>query len=151
MENKTQEEIEREMLALNGQFGEFLRTKGIGAKFRLAFANMGESARRQRERDKAQLSERKAQAAEENKEFVEFCHTKGLRAKCRLVAENVKAGAAEQAQRHPASGKKGMPEAKAAGQESRYTAEELSAAFNEFLAAKGLDGEYVAIVNKEKE
>ncbi len=48
MENraKTQPEIEQGMLELNNQFAAFLHTKGIAAKFRLAFHNMSESAKK---------------------------------------------------------------------------------------------------------
>ncbi|MBO5198180.1 MAG: hypothetical protein J6B85_06635 [Lachnospiraceae bacterium] len=95
MENntKTQQEIEKEMLELNEQFRTFLHTKGIGAKFRVAFDNMEQSKEKQREADKANYEAVKAQSAEDNKEFVEFLHTKGVKAKYNLVVENVKNGA----------------------------------------------------------
>ena len=95
MENrtKTQAEMEKEMLELNEQFGAFLRTKGIAAKYKLAFHGMGESARRQHEADAAHFQAVKAQSAEDNQEFVEFLHTKGVKAKFHLVIENIKKGA----------------------------------------------------------
>ena len=44
---KTEEEITQEILDLNNQFSEFLHTKGISKKFRLAFSNMGDAAHKQ--------------------------------------------------------------------------------------------------------
>lgn len=40
------QDIEQEMLELNAQFEEFLHTKGIGAKFKLALNNVSESAKK---------------------------------------------------------------------------------------------------------
>ena len=80
----SQEEISK-------QFEEFCHTKGIVAKFRVAFEQMGENARRQHEKDKANIEAVKN--SEENKEFREFLHTNGFKAKCRLVIENIKRGA----------------------------------------------------------
>ena len=95
MENrtKTQQEIEQEMLELNDQFAEFLHTKGIAAKFKLAFNNMGESAIKQHAADVAEFEALKAQSAEDNKDFAEFLRTKGIKAKYKLVVENIKKGA----------------------------------------------------------
>ncbi len=47
MENitKTQQEIEQEMLQLNDQFAEFLRTKGIKAKYKLVVENIKKGAK----------------------------------------------------------------------------------------------------------
>ena len=82
---KTQQEIE--------QFSTFLHTKGIKAKFKLAFSNMKESAKKQHAADVAEFEAVKAQSAEDNKEFVEFLHTKGIKEKYKLVIENIKKGA----------------------------------------------------------
>jgi len=90
---KTQQEIEQEMLELNEQFSQFLHTKGIAAKFKLAFNNMGESAKKQHAADVAEFEAVKAKSAEDNKEFAEFLRTKGIKAKYRLVIENIKKGA----------------------------------------------------------
>ena len=62
MENKTktQKEIEQEMLELNEQFSSFLHTKGIAAKFKLAFNNMSESAKKQHAADVAEFAAVKA-------------------------------------------------------------------------------------------
>lgn len=152
MENqvKTQDQIEQEMLELNKQFGEFLHTKGITAKFKLAFSNMGDSARKQHETDKAQFEAVKAQSAEENAEFVEFLHTKGLKAKFNLVVENIKKGAEAAPQRTAESIAKRAaqthssvnPYAGVHAAHGLYTAESLSREFNEFLKMKGLDTQY---------
>ena len=64
MENrtKTQQEIEQEMMELNDQFAAFLHTKGIAAKFKLAFNNMSESAKKQHAADlAAQIAKVKAE------------------------------------------------------------------------------------------
>ncbi len=153
---KTPEQIEKEMLEINNQFREFLHTKGIVAKFKLAFANMGESARRQHEQDKRQIEAVKN--SEENKQFVEFVHTKGFKAKCRLVIENMKKGAVESRQKTAGD----IAKVKAQTQASiavasgkpvsinptEWTAEDISREFNEFLKSKGLDGEYTVVVAK---
>ena len=96
MEEKVlnQEEV-KEVEELNDQFVEFLHTKGIKAKFKLAFANMKESTKAQHEKDVANFNAVKAKSIEENKEFYEFLHTKGFKAKVKLVIENIKKGAKE--------------------------------------------------------
>lgn len=156
---KTQEQIEREMLELNRQFGEFLREKNIFKKFKIAFANMGESARRQHEQDKANMQAAKAKSAEENAEFAEFIHTKGFKAKCKLIIENMKNGAKNAPQRtetqiaksraqmqaNIAAANVHNPRATQPYEETEVQdmdAESLVAVFNEFLKSKGLDGEY---------
>ena len=90
---KTQQEIEQEMLEMGEQFSTFLHTKGIKAKFKLAFSNMKESAKKQHAADVAEFEAVKTQSAEDNKEFVEFLHTKGIKEKYKLVIENIKKGA----------------------------------------------------------
>lgn len=156
MENKvkTQQEIEQEIAELNEQFGAFLRTKGITAKFKLAFSDMAESAKAQHEADKANFDAVKAQSAEENKEFVEFLHTKGLKAKITLVVENIKKGAAQSREKTAAQ----IAQAKASAHANvanadygaqNYSADQLSAEFNAFLKAKGLDGKYTVVVTEE--
>ena len=161
MENqvKTQAQIEQEMLELNKQFGEFLHTKGITAKCKLAFSNMGDSARKQHEADKAQYESVKAQSAEENAEFVEFLHTKGLKAKFKLVVENIKKGAEAAPQRTTESIAKSAahahapvnPYAGAHAAHGHYTAESLSKEFNEFLKMKGLDTQYTVEIKGSDE
>ena len=89
------EQEENEVKELNEQFVEFLHKKGIKAKFKLAFANMKESARIQHQKDVKSFQEVKAKSIEENREFYEFLHTKGFKAKVKLVIENMKKGAKE--------------------------------------------------------
>ena len=43
--NKTQQKIEQEMLELNDQFAEFLRTKGMKAKYKLVVENIKKGAK----------------------------------------------------------------------------------------------------------
>lgn len=156
---KTQAQIEQEMLELNKQFSEFLHTKGIAAKFKLAFSNMGDSARTQHEADKAQYGAVKAQSAEENAEFVEFLHTKGIKAKFNLVVENIKKGAEAAPQRTAASIAKAAAQAHApvnpyAGVHAahgHYTAESLAEEFDEFLKMKGLDTQYTVEIKDADE
>ncbi len=140
--NQNQEEISR-------QFEEFCHTKGIVAKFKVAFANMAESARKQKEADKAHLEEVKRQSAEANPEFTEFLHTKGIKAKVKLVIENIKKGAKESSERvrkQIEQAKHGAPSVTAT---RTYSADELTREFNAFLKAKGLDDKYVVEVTEE--
>lgn len=158
---KTQQQIEQEMLELNQQFSEFLHTKGIRAKCKLAFSNMGEAAHAQHEQDVAQFEAVKAQSVEDNKEFVEFLHAKGVKAKFHLVVENVKSGAktspqstAEQIARVQAQTAEAVARANAYGNSNAaahkdYTAESLANEFNAFLRSKGLDGQYTVAITEE--
>lgn len=161
MENqlKNQKEIEQEMVKVNEQFGEFLHTKGITAKFKLAFENMAESVHKQREISNANFEAIKAQSEEENKEFIEFLHTKGFKAKFHLVIENIKKGAKEVSQKNsrqivkvnPAT-QINIPQVKSYGSLTPqiYTAESLSQEFNAFLKAKGLDTKYTVVITEEQ-
>lgn len=136
---------------ISRQFEEFCHTKGIVAKFKVAFGNMAESARKQKEADKAAFAEVKRQSAEANPEFTEFLHTKGFKAKVKLVIENIKKGAKEsneKVRRQIEQAKHGAP---AVAAYKEYSAEELSREFNAFLKTKGLDGKYVVEVTKEGE
>lgn len=87
--------MENQVKEVNEQFQEFLQTKGIKAKFKLAFENMKENTKLQHEQDVKQFNEIKQKSIEENKDFVEFLHTKGLKAKINLVIANIKKGARE--------------------------------------------------------
>ena len=147
MENraKTQQEIEQEMLELNDQFSAFLHTKGIAAKFKLAFNNMGESARKQHAADVAEFEAVKAQSAEDNKEFAEFLRTKGIKAKYKLVVENIKKGAKEASANTAAQ----IAKVRAERQVAEVNAATLEGEFNAFLKAKGLDGKYTVSVTEE--
>ena len=144
MEQNTNQNYEE----ISKQFEEFCHTKGIAAKFKVAFANMAENTRRQREADKAQLEEVKRKSAEANPEFTEFLHTKGFKAKVKLVIENIKKGAKESNERV----RKQIEQAKHGAPVTvrDYSADELSREFNAFLKSKGLDDKYsVEITEKE--
>ena len=162
MENrvKTQQEIEQEMLEVNEQFSAFLHTKGIAAKFKLAFNNMGESAIKQHAADVAEFEAVKAKSAEDNREFNEFLHTKGLKAKYKLVIENIKKGAkatpantAAQIAKVQAGTQAAIARANAMGKPqvavAEVTAATLEEEFNAFLKSKGLDGKYTVCVTEE--
>lgn len=160
---------------ISKQFEEFCHTKGIAAKFKVAFSDMAENTRRQKEADKAGLQEVKRQSEENNPEFTEFLHTKGFKAKVRLVIENIKKGAKEAPYKTAAAvdgisaqTKANIARAQANVQSSaagygvhscgvktkdisEYTAEQLSHEFNEFLKAKGLDGKYAVEITGEND
>lgn len=134
---------------ISKQFEEFCHTKGIVAKFKVAFEQMGENARRQKEQDKANIEAVKN--SEENKEFREFLHTKGFKAKCRLVIENIKKGAAnanaETARKIDELHAKTQANACAhsanfGAKPADYSAEQIAAEFNAFLKERGLDEKY---------
>lgn len=154
MENKTQEQIEKEMLNLNEQFTEFLHTKGIKAKFKLAFANMKESAHLQHEKDVQQIKDIKE--SEENQQFVEFLHTKGIKAKYKLVIENLKQSAATSREttakniaQVQAQTKENIARATGKVVTPVYTAQTLEEEFNNFLKSKGLDTKYTVKITEE--
>lgn len=160
MENKvkTQGEYEAELLALNERFSEFLHTKGIAAKFRLAFADMKTSAQKQHAEDVARFEAVKAENAERNADFVAFLKAKGLKAKLRLVIEGIKRGAqnaprttAAQIARVKAETDAQIARANAAakGAPTEISAEQLAAEFNAYLAARGLDGKFALTVVEE--
>lgn len=143
---------------LNGQFSAFLHTKGIKAKFKLAFNNMSESAAKQHAADVAEFEAVKAKSAEDNKEFAEFLHTKGIKAKYKLVVENLKNGAKNAPQNTAAQIAKVQAETQAAVKRANalgkpYTAgavsaESLEDEFNAFLTSKGLSGKYTVSVEE---
>lgn len=159
---------------ISKQFEEFCHTKGIAAKFKVAFANMAENTRKQKEADKAQLEEVKRKSAEANPEFTELLHTKGFKAKVKLIIANLKKGCKEAPAKTAATvdgisaqTKANIAKAQAnvyrttAGyggnaygakvtDASEYTADELAREFNEFLKAKGLDGKYAVEVTGEE-
>lgn len=154
---------------ISKQFEEFCHTKGIVAKFKLAFAQMGENARKQKEADKAQFEEVKRQSAEATPEFTEFLHTKGFKAKVKLIIANLKKGCKEAPARTAAAvdgisaqtrtniaraqanvyrttaGYGTNPYGAKTKDASEYSADELAREFNEFLKAKGLDSYMVEV------
>lgn len=145
--NENQKVVEQEMLELNNQFGEFLRTKGIKAKFKLAFSNMAESTRKQHEKDVKSFNEVKAKSIEDNKDFVEFLHAKGIKAKFKVVVNNIKKGIKEAPQKTARQIANSKPNI--ANNNDNISAEILSKEFNEFLKAKNLDSEYVVEIIEE--
>lgn len=160
---RTPQEVEQEMLELNEQFRAFLHTKGISAKFTVAFKNMEQSAHKQHEADKANFETVRAQSAEDNREFVEFLHTKGAKAKYNLIVENMKKGsknaphntAAQVAKIH-AQTQEAVARANAYRDPySKITPETCTAAsladeFHAFLRSKGLDGRYTVLITTEE-
>lgn len=159
-QNKTQKEIEREMNELNEQFREFLHTKGIAAKFKLAFSNIGESTTKQHEVDKANFERVKKQSTEDNKEFVDFLHTKGVKEKVRLVVKNMKEEAknaqkntATQIAMATANATNNIPNYDAYGhpvQKKTATSQTLADEFEEFLKEKGLYAKYSIEITEEE-
>lgn len=138
--------LNQEQKEVNDQFKEFLQTKGIKAKFNLAFENMKESAKQQHEKDVKAFNEVKQQSMEENKDFVEFLHTKGLKAKIKLVIEDIKKGA-----REANVNTKAQIEASKKLATPSYNADTLTKEFNEFLKMKGLSNKYVVTIEKVEE
>lgn len=148
---------------ISKQFEEFCHTKGLVAKFKVAFSDMADNARKQRELDKANFDEVKRKSMEENPEFSEFVHTKGLKAKIKLVVENMKKSAKEAPQKTAvavdnirAQTKANIAHSQAKVQsttiqhkKNEYSADELSREFNEFLKAKGLDSKYAVEITSE--
>lgn len=144
----SQEEISK-------QFEEFCKTKGFVAKFKVAFAQMGENAKKQHAQNKANIEAVKN--SEENKEFREFLHTKGFKAKCKLVIENIKKGAANAnantAKKLDALHAQTQANINAhrvnAKTPAEYSAKELSEEFNAFLKEHGLDKKYSVQIEEE--
>lgn len=155
---KTQAETQAELEELNACFSEFLHTKGIGARFRLAFANMKESAKRQHAEDVARLEAVKAESAEQNADFIAFLKAKGFKAKLRLVIEGIKRGAANASKNTAAQIAKVKADTAASvaragvgtqAAPTEISAEELAAEFNKYLAKRGLDGKFTLTVVEE--
>ena len=145
--------MEKVTKELNEQFTEFLQTKGIKAKFSLAFENIKESAKAQHQKDVANFKAIKEKSIEENKDFYEFLKTKGIKAKYKLVVENIKKGARESREKTKEQIEKGKqlgkPNLNVSPVKSDYSADELTKEFNEFLKMKGLDSKYTVSVVEE--
>lgn len=149
---ENQKQVEKEMMELNQQFAEFLHTKGIKSKFKLAFSNMAESARKQHEKDVKNFNEIKN--SQENKDFVEFLHTKGIKAKFHLVIENIKRGikeAPEKTAKQIANTRANVYNSYSRKQvnNEEVTAEMLAKEFNEFLKLKGLESKFKVEISEE--
>ena len=139
------ENMEKE---LTNQFDEFLKTKGLKAKFKLAFENMKESTKKQHEADVANFQAVKQKSIEENKEFYEFLHTKGFKAKVKLVIENIKKGAKESR----AKTKEQIEKSKyVANPYSSITQQQLEKEFNEFLEKKAIGNKFTVKIEKVEE
>ena len=140
---------------ISKQFEEFCNTKGIKAKFKVAFSQMKENAHHQHEQDKANIEAIKN--SKENQEFKEFLHTKGFKAKCRLVIENIKKGAknanADTARKIDELNQKTKVSINAhkvnSNENSEYSAKQLSEEFNAFLKEHGLDEKYSVEIVEE--
>jgi sulfatase maturation enzyme AslB (radical SAM superfamily) len=138
------ENMEKE---LTSQFDEFLKTKGLKAKFKLAFENMKESTKAQHEKNVQNFNQVKEQSIENNKDFYEFLQTKGLKAKIKLVIENIKKGAQESREKT----KEQIARAKELGNPNKTISEEqLNKEFNAFLKQKGLDKKYIVTIEEVK-
>ncbi len=160
---------------ISRQFEEFCHTKGIAAKFKVAFINMAENTRKQKEADKAQLEEVKRQSTESNPEFTELLHTKGFKAKVKLIIANLKKGCKEAPAKTAATvdgisaqtkaniaktqanvyrttaGYGAQPYGVKVKDASEYSADELAREFSEFLKSKGLDGYTVEVTGEEND
>lgn len=136
------EEMEKE---LDTQFKEFLHTKGIRTKFKLAFENMKESAAEQHKKDRENFAEVRQKSYEENKEFVDMLHTKGFKAKVKVIIEGFKKSARESKQKT----KEAVEQSKKVSTCKEISAEGLSAEFNLFLKERGLDSKYTVRVIEE--
>ena len=147
-----QKQVEQEMLELNNQFSEFLKTKGIKAKFKLAFSNMADSAKKQHAQDVKNFKEIKEKSIEENKDFVEFLQAKGIKAKFHVVVENIKRGIKEAPQKTAKQIANSKPSINNNVVKPTITisAEELSNELNEFLKLKGLSNEYKVEIVENK-
>lgn len=131
------EQEQNEVKELNEQFVEFLHTKGIKAKFKLAFSNMKESAKIQHQKDVQSFQTIKEKSIEENREFYEFLHTKGFKAKVKLIIENIKKGARE-AKNRPVSSYNHINEVN------------LDKELELFLKSKNLDKKYKITIEEIK-
>ena len=141
-EDSNEEEVEE----IKSEFEEFLHTKGVKAKFKLAFSNMKKSAAIQHKQDVENFNRINEASKEENKEFYEFLHTKGLKAKFKLVIENIKKGARES----KAKTKEQIEKSKRLSNPNLYTVNDLNMEFNTYLKRKGLDKKYTITIEEVK-
>lgn len=140
------ENIEDEMVDVNQQFTDFLKTKGIKARFKLAFSNMKDNAAVQHQESVREFKEIKKESRENNKEFVEFLETKGLKAKFYVVVNGFKNGIKEVKSIDKDSD---LEEETVECNSTDCKATELSTEFNNFLKMQGLDTKYqVQIIEK---
>ena len=140
-----QENEINEVNELNEQFKEFLKTKGIKAKFKLAFSNMKDSTKKQHEIDKANFKSVKEKSIEDNREFYEFLHTKGFKAKVKLVIANIKKGAKEAKTKDYRK-----PNIPTVVYNTNIHTVDINKEFELFLKAKGLDKKYTVTIEEIK-
>lgn len=146
-----QNQVEQEMLELNSQFSEFLKTKGIKAKFKLAIRNIVDSAKKQHQQDIKSFNEIKEKSKEENKDFVEFLEAKGIKAKFHVIVENIKRGIKETPQKTAQQIANSKPSINNMDKSiTKITAKDLNKEFNEFLKAKGLSNDYIVEIVEVK-
>ncbi len=139
-----QNQVEQEMLELKSQFSEFLKTKGIKAKFKLAIGNIVDSAKKQHKQDIKSFNEIKENYKEENKDFVEFLEAKGIKAKFHVIVENIKRGIKETPHKTAQQIANSKPSISNIDKSiTKITANDLNKEFNEFLKAKGLSNDYI--------
>lgn len=130
---------EQDLNELNNQFKQFLKTKGIKAKFKVAVEGLKENTKKQHEVDKANFEEVKAKSYEDNKQFVEFLKTKGLKAKIKLVINNIKEGAKNaRVDVH----KVNVPT------QPKVNVQTLTNDFEGYLKSKGLDNKYKVTIEE---
>lgn len=124
------ESNKEEIINLNQQFSDFLHTKGLIEKLKLAFTNMKKSTKIRHEEDVKNFNLQKEKSIKENQEFYEFLHTKGFKAKCKLVIENIKKGPKEK--------------------QNKITEEDLNKEFEIFLKNKNLNNKYTIKIEEIK-
>lgn len=158
---KRRKEEEKTYQEISDRFNNFLHTKGLIAKFKVAFSDMSESAKRQHEQDVANFNEVKKKSKENNPEFDEFIHTRGFKAKVKLVIENMKKSAknasqktAEKIDRLNAKTKQNIARTRLYTQSvldiNDYSLKLLTEEFNEFLKESGLADKYIVEVIEKK-
>lgn len=126
--------VKQEEATINSQFEEFLRTKGITAKFKLSFEHMGKNAHRQQEQSEA-----------EQKDFYEFLCAKDVKLKMKLAFDQMRKNADK-------VGEINRQMMEAMKDESFYELpidmERLSAEFNAFLKMQGIMTSYHIIIDE---
>lgn len=163
---RRKEKMEQHNVLIANQFNEFCHTKGITAKFKVAFTNMAENAHNEHEMNKKEFEEVKRQSAKDNEEFVEFLQTKGIKARFRLVIENIKKSAKESTMKVAyqndmitSQTKENIARSKNSPSYddikstdiSNYSLEEITKEFNLYLKSKGLDTKYSVDISEAEE
>ena len=134
-EEKNMLEEDKEIEALNQDFKEFLKQKGLMPKFKFAFNKMSESTKQTHQADKEEFERIKEESIKNNQEFYDFLHTKGFKNKVKLVIKNIKEGASKN-------------KVQATAPKEDEDINNLTKELNEFLKSKGLTDKYIAIIEK---